>query len=606
MDNSLKDKVLEAVDIVEIVGERVALTRHGKDFVGLCPFHPDHKPSLSVSPSKQIFKCWSCGAGGDAIRFVQLRDRVDFRDALATLAKRAGIELRSSPADRQSTELREQLQAAVVWARQHFQSNLQSAPGGPQAAEYARRRGLTPQSIERHGLGFAPDAWDDLLNAARRTGLRLEVLQQAGLIASNESGKTYDRFRNRLIFPITDALGRPVAFGGRTLGDDPAKYLNSPETALFSKSRVLYGFDLARPAIEQRKAVIIVEGYVDAVLLHQYGFGHTVATLGTALTDAHVKLLGPLADAIHLCFDSDAAGVRAADRAVEIALRTGTDVRVVILEGGKDPADILVASGAAAFEAGLSRASDALEFKWSQALNAFGAAGQRSRRAAVEDFMRFVAAATVGGGIDPLQQNLLLNRLGEVLSVPREAVFELLAAAKRTARRPTTSAAAAGGASAYETSLRGLPAGLVAAAETTLGLMANDPSCWRWADDTVARAVGLNETWQRLYRLLLALHEDLGDYSIGNLVERCDDGAVCELTGRARARIAGAHATQEEFHAARQRLAHELDMLHMADLRQNLARTQTDERGFSALLELSRGRHLGLAPEKTWNTTAAP
>jgi DNA primase len=266
MDNSLKDKVLEATDIVEVVGERVTLTRRGKDFVGLCPFHPDHKPSLAVSPSKQIFKCWSCGAGGDAIRFVQLRDRVDFREALVTLARRAGIELRSSPADRQSAELREQLQAAVIWARQHFQRNLLSAPGGQHALAYALQRGLTPQTIERHGLGLAPDAWDDLLNAARRTGLRLEVLQQAGLIATNESGKTYDRFRNRLIFPIADALGRPVAFGGRTLGDDPAKYLNSPETVLFSKSRVLYGLDLARSSIEERKAVIVVEGFLDAAL----------------------------------------------------------------------------------------------------------------------------------------------------------------------------------------------------------------------------------------------------------------------------------------------------------------------------------------------------
>jgi DNA primase len=605
MDNSLKDKVLEATDIVEVVGERVTLTRRGKDFVGLCPFHPDHKPSLAVSPSKQIFKCWSCGAGGDAIRFVQLRDRVDFREALVTLARRAGIELRSSPADRQSAELREQLQAAVFWARQHFQRNLQSAPGGQHAVEYARQRGLTPQTIERYGLGLAPDAWDDLLNAARRTGLRLEVLQQAGLIATNESGKTYDRFRNRLIFPIADALGRPVAFGGRTLGDDPAKYLNSPETVLFSKSRVLYGLDLARSSIEERKAVIVVEGYLDAVLLHQYGFDHAVATLGTALTDAHVKLLGPLATSIYLCFDNDAAGVRAADRAVEIALRTQTDVRVVILDGGKDPADLLVASGAPGFEACLSRAVDALEFKWSQALNAFGAAGQRSRRAAVEEFLRFVAAVTVSGGIDPLQQNLLLNRLGELLGVPREAAFELLAVARRTVRRHPEGEPAGGGVSTYETSLRGLPAGLVTATETVFGLMLNDPGCWRWVDDTVARAAGLSETWQRLYTVLLAVHHDVGDYSVGAVMERCEDSAACELVGRARARVSGGSAAEEEFAAARQRLSYELDVLHMADLRQNLARTQTDERGFRALLELSRGKHTGLAPENAWNTTTA-
>ena len=230
MDNSLKDRVLEAVDIVEVIGERISLARKGREFVGLCPFHPDHKPSLSVNPNKRIFKCFSCGEGGDVIKFVQKLDRLDFRDALAQLAQRAGIEMTTGTADRHAAAQRAALQATVAWAQDHFRRNLYSAPAGEAARSYALQRGLNTQTLERYAIGLALDAWDDVLSAARRRGLRPEILQQAGLTATNERGRVYDRFRNRLIFPICDALGRPIAFGGRTLGDDPAKYLNSPET----------------------------------------------------------------------------------------------------------------------------------------------------------------------------------------------------------------------------------------------------------------------------------------------------------------------------------------------------------------------------------------
>jgi DNA primase len=607
MDNSLKDKVLDAIDIVDVIGERVALTRKGKDYIGLCPFHPDHRPSMSVSPSKRIFKCWSCGAGGDVIRFVERIQRVDFREALTILAARAGIQLQSPHEDRQNKQLRDELLAAVTWAREHFRGNLNSPAGSP-ALDYALGRGLTAETIERHSLGLAVDAWDDLVRAAQRKKLRPELLHQAGLVATNDKGKTYDRFRNRLIFPIADSAGRPVAFGGRTLGEDPAKYLNSPETVLFSKSRVLFGLDLARSAIQKKDAAIVVEGYMDAVLLGQFGFENVVATLGTAMTDAHVKLLRPLAGTLYLCFDSDEAGLRAADRAAEVALLTHVQVRVVLLEGYKDPADCVVGGGTGAFEKQLNRALDALEFKWSKALSALGHADSRGRRAAVEEFMRFVAGATVAGGVDPLQQNLLVGRLSDLLGVPAEEVFDLLTRERRLLRQRQTAGATAARevVSDYEATIAGLSAGLVTAMETVLGLLLTGPDLWPAVDETVARGADRSETWRRLYRLLLEVQADVGKYSMGDIVSRCDDGALCELVSRARTRTTDPAPGAEALRAARDRLASELDVLRVSDLRDDLRRSGgEDEAAFRALQASVRGAAGSLSAETRLSARAA-
>lgn len=605
MDKSLKDKILESVDIVAVVGERVDLTRKGKDYVGLCPFHDDHKPSMSVSPSKQIFKCWACGAGGDVIRFVQLHQRVGFQEALAILAPRAGIDLRGEPKDAHAARTREALQAAVTWACQHFQRNLASDTGRS-AREYAVGRGLSADTIERFGLGLAPDRWDDLLQAGRRAGLNDSVLQQAGLIVKNDSGKTYDRFRHRLIFPIRDRMGRPIAFGGRTLGDDPAKYLNSPETALFSKSRVLYGLDLARRAIEKEGAAIIVEGYMDAVLLSQHGIGHVLATLGTALTEAHVDLLRPLAGKLYLCFDGDEAGVRAAERAVEVALRSQGEVRVVLLEQGQDPADCILARGAEGLVALLNAARDALEFKWSQTLKLFDGSDQRGRRLAVEQYLQFVAGAALAGGVDPLAQDLLIGRLSDVLGVPKAEVFERLDRQKRARHRSAARPLATTEESGYEASVRGLPAGLITVVETVLGLLLRGADTWQWVDDTVGQGVELSETWARLYRVLVDVHHDLGEYSLRDVVERCDDGALCELVSRAAARAAGLEPLAEAFEANRARLASEVGVLRMSALREGSRGAAGGgeaeaARAFRSLCEAARGKESVLTPAQRWN-----
>ncbi|MBU0637425.1 MAG: DNA primase [Planctomycetes bacterium] len=607
----MKDKVLESIDIVEVIGERVVLTRRGKEFIGLCPFHPDHKPSMSVNPTKQIFKCWSCGAGGDVIKFVQLRERVDFREALSVLAKRAGIDARIAPVDRQTASRREQYRKALTWARTHFQDNLHKTPGGRKAFEYARRRGLSDETIQQRGLGHAAAGWDNICGAAGRAGLTPDVLQQAGLTVTNDSGRTYDRFRDRLIFPICDALGRPVAFGGRALGDDPAKYLNSPETALFSKSRVLYGLDVARRAIERHREAIVVEGYMDAVLLYQHGFEHVVATLGTALTDAHVKLIRPLADSLILCFDGDQAGVLAAERAVETALRNRITVRVVVLEPGQDPADCVVTSGASGFKAALNTATEALQFKWRLTVRTLGAAGERGRRAAVEEYLRFVGGVSAAGGIDPLEQGLLVARLSELLSLPAATVYELLARARSDARRSGPSPAnEAPNYSDYESAVRGLPTGLVVAVEDVFGVMLADAGAIADVGDAFDRAIGYCDTWKRLSATCCRLAEESGEYTRADVVENCDEAALCELVSRASARVKQGALLAEVLRSAYERLVSELDLLRMGDLRVGLRQTETTDadadEAFRAFLDVARRQHAVLAAEERWNTTNTP
>jgi DNA primase len=608
MHNSIKEQILESVDIVDLVGERVSLTRKGREYVGLCPFHDDHRPSLSVSPRKQIFKCWSCGAGGDVIKYVQLAHRVDFKEALAILAQRVGIELRRPDGDDRSAALREQIRGALTWARDHFQRNLRDTGNGRKAAAYARGRGMSDATIARFHLGYAADAWDDLLSQAARAGIPREVLQQSGLITTNENNKTYDRFRNRLIFPICDALGRCVAFGGRTMGDDPAKYLNSPETPLFRKSRILYGLDQARKPITAAHETVVVEGYTDAVLLSQAGIENVVATLGTALTDAHVKLLFPLSDRITMCFDSDEAGLRAADRAVETALGHRIEVVVALMEAGQDPADCVISGGADAFKSLLQSAIGALEFRWSRTLEAYQQGGQQGQRDALEAFLRFVARVNYQGGMDPvLDQGRLISRLSDLLSLPAGTVYEYLAKARATAARESTSRPSDVSAmSEYDQSIRGLPAAMVMATEELFGLALSTPDCYGGMEPALTAASSFCEPWRRLNQIMLDLVERNGSYAKPDVVGSCDDAELCELVSRASTRSTLEAGDAEICQTVSERLISELDLQHMVSLRgqlrQGAEKSEDQKRAFDSLHDVARRQHNVLGAAQRWNT----
>lgn len=570
MHNSLKDRVLESVDIVDVVGERVALKKKGAEFVGLCPFHDDHKPSMAVSPKKQIFKCWSCGAGGDAIRFVMLRERVDFAEALELLARKAGLEFRRGDPRRESDapSNRDALRQTLAWALRHFRQRLAASDAGRRALEYALGRGLTTATIEQFELGYADDAWDTLLQAGRRAGIDEGGLLAAGLISRNEAGRVYDRFRNRLIFPILDGQGRPVAFGGRTLGDDDAKYLNSPETPVFRKSAILYGLWQARKSIEQTRTAVIVEGYIDAVLLHQHGLTHVVATLGTALTDLHVRALKPLADRLIMCFDSDEAGVRAADRAAEVAITSGMDVQVALIPDGMDPADYVVARGGESCKSLLHSAIGALEFKWRRMQEVCADASSRGRREAVEAFLEFIGRCVRVGGVGLLEQGLLVGRLGEMLSLPASMIYELLARIRARGHRSAGGASSAPAAeSAYRESVRGVPSAIVAAAEELLGVVLAQPAWFGRAAQTLSGIAELVPSWQCIHLRMAELERDVPGWTRQDVLDTCNDDATLECVYSALRASEGRIVGLEDLETLCARVASELGLHRMGELR---------------------------------------
>ena len=363
--------IKQSIDLVSLVGSYLQLHRVGSKFKALCPFHDDHRPSLELNSERQSYKCWACGAGGDIFDFVQQYERVDFSEALRMLAERAGITLEApaTPAARQGPT-KSDLRDACAWAQSWFVLQLQQSST---ASEYFSKRGISAASIDRFALGFAADERSGLLDHARREGLDVQVLEAAGLVArKSDNNVVRDRFRGRVMFPIHDWSGRPIAFGGRILpevetrwseaGLTAAKYLNSPETPLFQKRRQLYGVHLAREAARKAGWVAVVEGYTDVIAAHQVGLANVVGTLGTALGADHVQLLRRLTDRAVLVFDGDEAGQKAAEKALEIFLAHEIDVRVLALPSGLDPCDFLLTQGADAFQKLVETSVDPVEF----------------------------------------------------------------------------------------------------------------------------------------------------------------------------------------------------------------------------------------------------
>ncbi|MER3402928.1 MAG: DNA primase [Armatimonadota bacterium] len=350
-----REAVLEHIDLVELISEYVVLERAGKNFKALCPFHSEKTPSFFVSPTLNRFHCFGCGASGDAVGFLMRIEGLSFREALRQLAERAGIQIEETqePSHPETQDTRERLYRVVYAAHFYYRQCLRRTPN---ALHYLQARGLTESAIERFELGFAPDGWEHLVRFLQKHQLSLEDAQTAGLIESGREGY-YDRFRNRIIFPIHDARGRVVAFGARTMGHDEPKYLNSRETPLFEKRNQLYGWHLAREEIVKRRSALIVEGYLDLIMLHQYGFPHAVATLGTAFTEAHARRLKRLVERVYLMYDSDSAGVRATLRAGEVLMEAQIPVFVVRLPEGEDPDSLLRQYGAETMQACLQQAT---------------------------------------------------------------------------------------------------------------------------------------------------------------------------------------------------------------------------------------------------------
>ncbi len=435
-------QVLQATDVVEFVGQYVALNRKGREFVGLCPFHDDTSPSMYVSPTKQIYKCFACGAGGNALQFLMNFEKLSFPEAVRTLADRHAIplpqDMEQGPATPEGLS-KNDLAAVCEFAMKYFQTQLKQ-PAGKAALEYVLGRGISDASIERFGLGFAPDSWDALIKAAARKSIGEGQLVAAGLARRRDSGSgCYDYFRNRLMFPIHDTAGRVAGFGGRALSaEERAKYLNSPESALFDKSNMLYGLQYARDAIVKTRQAVVVEGYFDVLMPIQCGVENVVATLGTALTDRHVRTLSRFADEAVLIFDADVAGAAAAERALEVFLAQKLHVRVATIPAGKDPCDFALAEGGKALQQLIDTAPDALQYVWDQRYAAWQAAGGNpaERNRLIEDFLQLIVNSGSYGAIDGVRQQTLAQHIAHILNIPAiDLQQQMRALARRRTRR---------------------------------------------------------------------------------------------------------------------------------------------------------------------------
>ncbi len=364
-------RVKDATDIVSVIGEYVQLKKAGSSYKGLCPFHSEKSPSFMVSPSRNSFHCFGCGKGGNVITFIMEKESMPFQEALRLLAGKAGVDLpkpQESQRDQEADRVREKMQALNEFAGKFFQERLLSAEGQA-ARDYFKGRGFVKEDALKYLIGFAPQGWDFLKNAAQKAGFSQEELLAAGLLVHNEEKNTYyDKFRNRLIFPVRNNYDKIIAFGGRTLSDESGpKYLNSPETLLFKKSECLYLLDMAREAIRQRGYVLVVEGYFDALALHHFGFENSVATLGTALTSQHGRVLARYTKEVVFSYDADTAGQAAVLRGFEPLIQAGLNIRVLVMPDAKDPDEYLKKHPKEDFERLLQKAPDFFRW-WAQSL----------------------------------------------------------------------------------------------------------------------------------------------------------------------------------------------------------------------------------------------
>ena len=359
------DELMARTDIVDLVSESVPLTKSGRNYWGLCPFHSEKTPSFSVSAEKQIYKCFGCGKGGGAISFVMELEGLSFREAVEVLAKRAGLEM---PADTGglsagARERRERLLTINKQAARTFHKWLYE-PEGAQGLAYLQRRGLSQRTRTRFGLGFAPNRWDALIQALAQEGYDKRDLLDAGLAVNNKDGRIYDRFRNRVMFPIIDIRGDVIGFGGRVMDDSTPKYLNSPDTPVYNKSRNVFALNLAKKSKAGR--VILTEGYMDTISLHQAGFDSAVASLGTSLTQEPAHLLSRYFSEAIIAYDGDGAGISAAQRAIPLLEKAGLKVRVLRVTGAKDPDEFIKAYGREAFARLLDQSENQVDYRLDQ------------------------------------------------------------------------------------------------------------------------------------------------------------------------------------------------------------------------------------------------
>jgi DNA primase len=433
-----EDKVLEiknAADIVDIVSEVVRLKKSGKNFLGLCPFHAEKTPSFSVSPEKQIYHCFGCGVGGNIFSFLMKNDGLAFPEAARILARRYGVDIPKKSLTREQKKRmgeRESLLNINRQAMDFFGRALRSKSAGIRAMAYLKKRELSPEIIDRFHLGYAPKGWDHFLNFISKKGAPLTLVEKSGLILPKKDKRGYyDRFRDRIIFPILDVNQEVIGFGGRVLDDSLPKYLNSPETPVYNKSRSLYGLYTAKDKCRMTNSIFIVEGYLDLLALHQHGIENSVATLGTALTEEHVRLLTRYAPRMVLVYDSDEAGIRSALRCVDIFWKEHVDfsrgdvfreekadTHILVLPNEHDPDSFLMENGPELFQKAASQAPSIITFLMEQAIGKHGLTTEGKIRV-IAELQRPLATIN-----DKVARSLYIKQLAERIGIDENIVLE--------------------------------------------------------------------------------------------------------------------------------------------------------------------------------------
>lgn len=428
ISDASKEKVREAVDIVELIGHHSDLRRAGSQYMGRCPFHEDNSPSFSVNPTDKVYYCFGCQASGDVFSFVMEKEALDFVGAIEHLAEMYNVELEYEELDPRAAERqkqRERLFALLERATKFYRRTLEIAPEAEAAREYLAGRGFSAAVIEKFRIGYAPKAWDKLFVPALEQGFTEQELIDAGLVQRNDQGRIYDRFRGRIIFPLADRKGVVRGFGARGMRDsDKPKYLNSPEGPVYHKGEQIFGIDHARRPAAAKKRVIAVEGYADVLALHDAGFEEAVAVMGTALTERQAAELGHLAPRVYLALDADESGRRAALRAAEIiGAQRDTETLVIRIGEGKDPDELIRTGGSDAFENAIKSAVTVAEFAVAEVFAAGDLSDARGREHILDQLAPVLAAMPAGPAREE-QTRLAADRLGVSDAVLRESVRE--------------------------------------------------------------------------------------------------------------------------------------------------------------------------------------
>ena len=370
MDSPIQE-IKDRLNIVDVISSYLKLQKTGANWRAQCPFHSEKKPSFFISPTRQLWRCFGCGAHGDIFGFIQQIEGIEFGDALRILAQKAGVELKRQ--DPEAETQRKRLYDVCELATKFFEKQLHTGAKGQNAKKYLLKRGITEDSLKKWRIGFSPDLWESLLNFLNKKGYSIGEIKRSGLALESEEGKVYDRFRGRIIFPIFDSNSQPVGFGGRVFGKDEentAKYLNTPNTLLYNKSNILYGLNYAKIPIRKNDECILVEGYTDVIMSHQAGVENVVASSGTALTPNQLKILKRYSDKLITAFDMDVAGDTATKRGIELAQKQGFDIRVAIMPQEKDPADV-AAEDKEQWKNLIKEAKSILQFYFDSALSKF-------------------------------------------------------------------------------------------------------------------------------------------------------------------------------------------------------------------------------------------